>query len=42
MDEDKTVLIELYPRGHETVYNVFVTFYNYIGLSKGLVVSKNL
>ena len=24
-DEDKTVLIELYPRGQGTVYNVFVT-----------------
>ena len=29
VDEDKTVLIELYPRGQGTVYNVFVTFYNY-------------
>ena len=29
VDQDKTVLIELYPRGQGTVYNVFVTFYNY-------------
>ena len=29
VDKDKTVLIELYPRGQGTVYNVFVTFYNY-------------
>ena len=32
VDEDKTVLIELYPRGQGTVYNVFVTFYNYGGI----------
>jgi hypothetical protein len=29
VDKEKTVLIELYPRGQGSVYNVFITFYNY-------------
>lgn len=29
VDPDKTVVIEMDPRGQGSVYNVFVTFYNY-------------
>jgi len=29
VDPDKTVLIEVDPRGQGSVYNVFITFYNY-------------
>tara|TARA_X000000950_G_C13730250_1_gene583975 strand:- start:236 stop:739 length:504 start_codon:yes stop_codon:yes gene_type:complete len=29
IDEDKRVVIEMYPRGQGSVFNVFITFYNY-------------
>ena len=29
VDPDKTVVIEMDPRGQGSVYNVFITFYNY-------------
>ena len=29
MDSEKQNLIEVYPRGHGSIYNVFATFYNY-------------
>ena len=29
VDPEKTVVVEVDPRGQGTVYNVFVTFYNY-------------
>ena len=29
VDPDKRVVIEMYPRGQGTVFNVFITFYNY-------------
>ena len=29
VDPDKTVVVEVDPRGQGSVYNVFITFYNY-------------
>ena len=29
VDTDKTVVIEMHPRGQGSAYNVFITFYNY-------------
>ena len=29
VDKEKTVVVEVDPRGQGSVYNIFVTFYNY-------------